>query len=199
MFKSVISAAVLIIFFLGTSYITQTNQEYFVALIGNEGFTGILVYIGLAIFTTVIAPLTSVPLIPLIVSVWGPVVAAIASIVGWLIGAMIAFSLSRRYGRKLVGRFVSDEKLAELESRVPVTNLFWSIVLLRTFLPVDVLSYALGLLSTVTWRTYFFATLLGIIPSAFILSYVGSLSFTYQIPLVILALVVVGFLNKRKT
>ena len=52
---------------------------------------------------------------------------------------------------------------------------------MRMILPVDVLSYLLGLFSKVDLKTYTLATFIGVIPFAFILSYIGSLSFAYQL------------------
>lgn len=194
---SILPVILLFALFLGSAYVAQEHQTYLASLIGH-GPEGLFLYALLAMVTTVVAPLTSIPLIPLAASVWGPFMTAVASILGWLGGALVAFFLSRRYGRPLVEKFIAPEQLIALERRVPRENLFWSIVLLRMTVPVDVLSYALGLFTSVPWRTYFFATLIGIIPFAFILAYAGMLPLEYQMLLAILGLALVFGMGKRK-
>jgi uncharacterized membrane protein YdjX (TVP38/TMEM64 family) len=50
---------------------------------------------------------------------------------------------------------------------------FSSVVVLRLVVPMDVISYVLGLFAEMTWPSYGLATALGLIPSAFILTYIG--------------------------
>lgn len=185
--------------FVFSAYVVQTHEKFFGDIIGNQGVVGIIIYTILAIITTVIAPLSSIPLMPIASNVWGAFITALASIMGWWIGSLIAFYISRTYGRELVEKFVAKEKLLELEKRVPEKNIFWSIVALRMAVPVDVLSYALGLFSNIQWRTYAYASLLGIIPFAFVFAYVGTLPFMYQIGgVVVSTMIVIMILKSRK-
>lgn len=184
--------------FLLSAYVAQTYEDYFIYLLQGTGYLGIIAYTGLALATTVVAPLTSVPLIPIVSNIWGPMTAAIASIIGWLAGALIAFFLSRRYGRSLVERLVSKEKLIAMEKRVPTKNLFWSIVLLRMTVPVDVLSYVLGLFSTISWKTYSMATLIGITPFAFVIAYAGTIPIKYQLAVFAIGAILILFLMRTR-
>jgi uncharacterized membrane protein YdjX (TVP38/TMEM64 family) len=174
--------------FLASAYIASAYAEPLARLLGSSGVSGILIYMAVATVSTVVAPLSSIVLLPIVSAVWGPFMAAVASIIAWFVGAMIAFYLSRRYGRPLVERFVSKERLAAVERRIPSERLFWQLVALRMVVPVDVLSYILGLFKNITWKTYAFSTLLGIIPFAFVFAYVGTLPLQYTIPLVLVAL-----------
>jgi len=54
-------------------------------------------------------------------------------------------------------------------------------------IPVDILSYALGLFSKITLKRYFLATLIGVTPFAFVLAYVGTISFYYQVATLLIA------------
>ena len=195
--KTLLSLLILILLFLASTYFAQIYNDELVLLVGKEGFLGIIAYTLVAILTTVIAPLSCVPLMPIAANIWGPVITALASITGWLIGALIAFGLSRKYGRNLVHRIFSREKIDAFEKRVPQQNLFWSIVFLRMIVPVDVLSYILGLFNTISWTTYTFATLLGITPFAFVMAYTGILPFRYQLIGMAIALVILFALHKR--
>jgi len=60
---------------------------------------------------------------------------------------------------------------------------FWWIVLLRAIIPVDALSYAIGLFSRVSLWKYSLATFIGMVPMAFIISYAGEALFLNNIKL----------------
>lgn len=48
-------------------------------------------------------------------------------------------------------------------------------------IPADILSYVLGLFSKIKFWPYFFATIIGMIPAAFLLSYLGSVKPLFQL------------------
>ena len=198
MLRSLIPVLLLSSLFLLSAYVAQTYEDYFIYLLQDTGYLGIIAYTALAMATTVVAPLTSVPLIPIVSNIWGPTTTAIASIIGWLTGALIAFSISRRYGRSLVEKLVSKEKLIAMEKRVPTKNLFWSIVLLRMAVPVDVLSYVLGLFSTISWKVYSLATLIGITPFAFVIAYAGTLPIKYQLAIFVIGAILILYLMRTR-
>lgn len=198
LFKSAIPIIGLGFLFLVSAYLAQTQEDFFMQLIGESEPWGLLIYIGIATFTTVLAPLSSIPLMPLASGIWGAPLTALASIAGWMMGALISFYLSKKYGRAFVEKIVSPEKLSQLEKRIPEKNLFWSILLLRMLVPVDLLSYVLGLFKAVSWKVYFWATFLGIIPFAFVFAYLGTLPWKFQLLGFILVLPILFFINKNK-
>lgn len=195
--KSFLPILVLVIFFIACSYFAQNYEEYYLDTIKSEGMLGIFVYIIVCILSTVVAPLSNLPLIPLASNIWGPNITALTSIVGWMIGSIIAFYLSRKYGRDLVEKIVSKEKLDNLENKIPNKNIFWTILLLRMIVPVDILSYALGLFKKISWKVYLLATFIGIFPFAFVFSYLGTLPFKYQIVGMIPSLLILFFIYRR--
>lgn len=152
--------------------------EQFVAIGGSLGVLG---YIAITVLAVVIAPISTLPLLPVATTAWGWFLAGLYSVIGWSIGAQIAFMLARRYGRSFIQKFITVEKLTAIEGRISKRYLFVSVVLLRMTLPVDVLSYALGLFSQIKAVPYFLATLIGITPFAFIFAYAGTLPIIYQI------------------
>jgi len=183
--KSILSLILVIFLFLSISFAVEGDIANLDKYIGG-GYLGMIIYVIIAIFATVFAPVSSVPLLPLISDLYGWFIAGLLSIIGWTIGSLIAFWLSRKYGMPLVKKIVSLEKISEFEKKVPRENLFWSIVFLRMVVPVDVLSYVLGLFTHIKFRTYFWATLIGVTPFAFILAYVGILSFYYQVSFILM-------------
>jgi uncharacterized membrane protein YdjX (TVP38/TMEM64 family) len=188
--KSVIGVLVIVILFVLVSYFMRENFGNVSAYIG-DGYYGAFVYVVAAIIATVFAPLSAIPLLPIVSNIYGWFIAGLLSIIGWTIGSAIAFLLARKFGMPLVKRVVSLEKIGDIEKRIPKENMFWSIVFLRIAIPVDILSYLLGLFSHIKFRTYFWATLVGVTPFAFILAYLGNLDLIYQLSLMFTGFMVV--------
>lgn len=157
------------------------------------------VYVLLEIISIVIVPVTTFPLLPVAVVLWGSFIAAVLNVIGWMIGAAIAFSLARKYGRPLVSRIIKMKRVIYLEKLIPKKNIFWSIVILRMTIPTDILSYTLGLFTGIPMNTYLVATFFGLIPFAFIFAYSVSLPIWYQIAALVLSasLIYYGY-NKSK-
>ena len=152
--KSLLEILTIVFLFLIVSYFVRQNIDFLKELIG-DGFLGILTYIFITAIAIVVAPISMVPLIPLASNVFGWISAAIFSIIGWTLGSFIVFFICRKYGVDLVRKFVSLEKINKMESKIPKENIFLSIILLRMTIPVDVLSYALGLFSRIDFFHHF--------------------------------------------
>ncbi len=196
--KSIIGLLMIIFFFLLSAYLIQNNLLNLNILM-DYSFLGMLIYILILITATVLAPLNAMPLIPIASNLWGWFLAAILSIIGWTFGAIIAFSLARQYGLPLVRKFIPHERLIKFEKLIPQKNAFWTIVLLRIAVPVDILSYALRLFTNINLSTYIIATIIGISPFAFIFAYAGALSIKYQIIAIIFAsiILIIAFLIQK--
>lgn len=138
-------------------------------------------------------------MIVLAVGLWGIWIAIFLSVLGWTIGGMIAFWLARRFGVPIIKNFVPLDEIYEAEDRVKVGNNFWSVLFLRMIIPVDVLSYALGLFSKIGFWKYLLATFIGVIPFAFFFAYFGGFPYIYQIILGLLFLVgILGYIIFRE-
>lgn len=133
---------------------------------------GIAAYTAFAAASVVLLPFSSLPLLPLAARVFGVWLTAILSILGWWIGCLIAFRIAR-LGRKCLENVTSLETVDRLERRIPKDIGFAGVVILRMILPVDVTSFALGLLKNLSFSTYTVASLIGITPFAFVWSYAG--------------------------
>jgi uncharacterized membrane protein YdjX (TVP38/TMEM64 family) len=141
---------------------------------------GVVLYILLNVVDAVFVPGATLPLIPVAVHVWGRVIAALVTTAGWTAGSLIAFLIARRWGTPIVRKFTPMERLSGMKRYIP-EDLFWSIALLRLVLPMDVISYVLGLFTDISWSKYVGATALGLIPSAFVLAWVGKLPYAYDV------------------
>ncbi len=133
---------------------------------------GAVAYVLAGAVSVVLSPLSSLPLVPLASRMWGVWIAGALSAAGWWLGALMAFWVAR-LARSWLESFVSLAALDCMERAIPPEIGFAGIVVLRMFLPVDVTSFAFGLLRKLSFKTYAQASLIGILPFAFVWSYAG--------------------------
>lgn len=195
--SDIIILTAFIVIFVAASYVSSRYGNDIKELVLLRGFTGMLFYVILLTAAEIVAPVSFLPLLPLAVTLWGSLAAAVLSILGWIIGAVIAFFLARRYGRSLINRLVGLERIDEIASAIPEKQIFWTVVFFRIIFPVDILSYALGLFTKMKPKPYILASLIGISPFAFILSYGVTLPISYQITIAAALLAATLLLYKR--
>ena len=197
--KGLIEILIIIFVFVLFSYLIQKNIGFFEGFIGNN-ILGMIIYTIIEITSIVIAPITTLPIIALASNLWGWFLAGVISAFAWSVGSLIAFFIGRKYGVDLIKKFVSLEKIHEIENKIPKNHFFWSVVFLRIIIPVDILSYALGILSKMKTRTYLFATIIGIIPVVFLLAYLGTVPFEYQIVALLTTMIIIitGLIVREK-
>ena len=171
----VLSVAVVLI--VGGGWFVAMHTESVVQWIAvgaeEHRFVAASMLAGVMFIATICAPLTALPLIPLIAPILGPFTTGLASFLGWTIGAIGAFLIARYGGRPMLERVIDLQRLALWEAKLPPTIEFMGIVALRMLVPVDILSYALGALSTVSLHVYTAATMLGIVWFSFAFAYGG--------------------------
>ncbi|MDC1205229.1 VTT domain-containing protein [Candidatus Pacebacteria bacterium] len=155
------------------------------ALINEGGLYGYVMFVLLLIVATVLMPVTVMPIIPMSSAVFGPFPTAILSIVGWTLGAVIAFFVARYIGRPVLERFVSMKRIDAIGESLPTKYRFITIVLLRLTIPVDIASYALGLTKSVHITEYILATIIGVSWFSFAFAYLGDALLTGNMPLFI--------------
>lgn len=101
--------------------------------------------------------------------IWG----AIYLMLGAMLGTSATFMIARYFGRGLVEKLLRG-KFKRLDERLAkggfITILFFRVIPL---VPYEVLNYASGL-SRISFKDYFFATLLGLIPGVIISAFFGS-------------------------
>lgn len=176
-----IGVAFIGVLFLVSSHLSQKYQSELKHVFIAAPLWGAVIYLLITIFAVVAAPPVAAPFIPVASHIWGGFWAGILNITGWTAGAMMAFFIGRRWGTILIKRFISAEKLEKTRKLIPQKNFFWSAVFLRIVLPIDVLSYTLAIFTDIKFPLFFLATLLGVLPFGFFLSYAVRLPFIYQV------------------
>lgn len=160
--------------------VVRAHADALKGFIDHNPFLGVFLYIVLNILDAVPAPGATLPLIPVAAHAWGRISAAIVTTVGWTAGSLVAFVIAREWGYPIVRKLMSVSRLKQMKRYIP-ENLFWSVIVLRVALPMDVLSYVLGLFTRITLLKYATATALGVAPPAFVLAYLGKLPHAYDI------------------
>lgn len=164
----------LLVLALGYVLVSQLPGERVAEIVREHRLFGAVLFAFIMFGTTVIAPLASLPLVPVLSPILGPFTVGLSAFLGWTLGAFVAFWIGRRYGRPVAGRFVSLETLGKYEAYLTPETGFFLIVALRMLLPVDVLSYALGIFTRVSFPVYALATMLGIVWFSFAFAYLGA-------------------------
>jgi uncharacterized membrane protein YdjX (TVP38/TMEM64 family) len=132
----------------------------------------ILVYILATVFFFPGTPITI--LSGFVFGVW---LGTFYTIIGAIIGATLAFLVSRFFGRDFVKSMLEDKfKVLNKFSSLLEKNGFLTVVFLRLIplFPFNGLNYALGL-TKVKFRDYFVASLFGMLPGTFMYIFVGDL------------------------
>jgi uncharacterized membrane protein YdjX (TVP38/TMEM64 family) len=196
--KIIIALAVLALAALGL-WQSEWDLSGLERWIGLHPVLGAAIYLVALVASVVLLPLSSLPLLPLATRCFGVPLTALLSAAGWWIGCLIAFQIAR-LGRAYLERITSLAAVDRIEEKIPDDVGFGGIVVLRMILPVDVVSFALGLLKRLRFRTYAAASLLGIVPFSLVWSYAGGQLGTGQFlsfALVVLGMAVVVLLVRR--
>jgi uncharacterized membrane protein YdjX (TVP38/TMEM64 family) len=191
--KKIIIPAITIILFVVVSYF---SKKYAVFLADSEiihSAWGGLVYTLAMVTAVIVAPFETLPLLPVAVTLWGANTAANLTILGWTIGSMIALFIARRLGPKFVYRYTDKYNIKEWGEAIPKKNMFWLVAFARFVLPVDIISYAVGLFTQMHWASYLLATLVGVIPFAYLFAYGSELKTGIQITIALIILVIILF------
>jgi uncharacterized membrane protein YdjX (TVP38/TMEM64 family) len=144
------------------------------------GVWGPVLYVVMLAVSVVVSPLPGAPLAVVAGMVWGMPLAGIYSVIGGFIGSLIAYFIGRTLGHSAI-RALTGKTIYVTQNHGD--RFFgWFIFFSRLFpvLPFDVMSYGAGIVK-LSFRIYALATLLGMIPSTFFLSYAGQ-SLTTTVP-----------------
>ncbi|MBE9062297.1 TVP38/TMEM64 family protein [cf. Phormidesmis sp. LEGE 11477] len=142
----------------------------------DAGIWGVLVYIAVIALAVVMSPIPGAPLTIAAGAVWGAIPAGIYSVIGGFSGSLIAYFIGRSLGRSAVKSLTG--KIIYF-SKEKGEWLLGGLIFVTRLLPVlsfDLISYGAGL-AGLSLPIYASSTLLGMIPSTLLLTYLGE-SFT---------------------
>ncbi|GAB4131307.1 MAG: hypothetical protein Fur0046_00130 [Cyanobacteria bacterium J069] len=136
------------------------------------GWLGPVVYIALLTLAIVMFQIPNLPLAIAAGAIWGPFAAGCYSVIGGTLGALIAYFLGLTLGQSLFKATLG--KIPFFSKRRSDRPMGWAIFVSRLLpiYPFDLISYGAGM-SHVPLRIYLIATVLGMIPPTFLLTYLG--------------------------
>jgi len=152
-----------------SSYLNQAHISQWLA---DAGSFAPLLYV-LIMIIVAMSPFPNMPMDIAAGAFFGPLLGTVYSVTGTLGGAVISFSIARLLGRDLIERFLGGHINF---CTVCSDRLLTKIVLFSRLLPIfsiDIISYGAGL-TKMSLKRFSLATVLGLIPLAFIYNYFGS-------------------------
>ena len=136
------------------------------------GIWGVIVYIAVIALAVVISPIPGAPLTIAAGAVWGAIPAGIYSVIGGFSGSLIAYFIGRSLGRSAVKALTGKIIYFSKERGEWVLGGLIFVTRLLPVLSFDLISYGAGL-TGLSLPIYVSSTLLGMIPSTLLLTYLG--------------------------
>ncbi|MFA5020426.1 MAG: VTT domain-containing protein [Candidatus Pacearchaeota archaeon] len=173
--RAYIGILLIVVLFILASYYANKNIDYLKNSI-SESYLGMLIYFLLVSLEIIIAPTSLVPFIPIASAIWGSFTAFMLTWIGWTFGSIIAFLIARGVGVPLLEKIVYLHDFERVRRLIPEKNLFLGVLIIRLFIPFDIMSYAISLFTKINLKKYTLATLIGYAPITFVLTYFGDIS-----------------------
>ncbi len=167
------------------------NPQRITELLEAAGPLAPLVLIGIMAVAVVVSPIPSLPIDLAAGAAFGPMLGTTYAVIGAEIGAIISFLIGRALGREFLSKLLSRD-VAFCE-KCSDQHLLILLVLAR-LIPVfsfDIISYGAGL-TNVSLKVFAIATLIGMIPPTFALTYLGSSLALAQWPLILAGVLMVA-------
>ena len=147
-----------------------SDRERLQGVLRGAGALAPLVFVALLVVQAVVAPLPAPALAIVGGYGFGVVEGFLLTWLGCLIGAVISFALSRRFGRRFVAESPRAVRLDRFVEEHGAVLIF--VLRLIPLVSFDAISYAAGL-SSIRFRAFLLATALGMVPGTFAFVYVG--------------------------
>ena len=174
------------------------NPQRIVEYLDSWGPWGPLVFMFMMATAVVVSPIPSLPLDLAAGAAFGPLLGTTYAVVGAEVGAILSFLIGRFLGKDLISRWLTTkvvfcEKCSD--------HHLIGMVFLARLLPIfsfDLISYGAGL-TNMSLKAFALATLIGMIPPTFALTYFGSAVITVEWPFILsgfLLIIIFLFLPK---
>ncbi len=195
--KGKVGALVALIAFASLFWHSTTLQNLFMDMLEvfkrySDENTGAAIFLFLifAALSAMLAPFSSIPLVPISVAVWGSPMTLVLLLTGWITGGVAAYFIGYVLGRPVVRHIITEEKINYYRSKIPARSEFTLLLLFRLAMPAEIPGYLLGMIRY-HFAKYVAITLLAEIPFALIAVY-ASEAFLEERRAVFISLAVTG-------
>jgi len=144
-----------------------------IEFVNSFGFLSIIIFTILVIIEVVVAPIPSVILYAAGGIIFGTFLGGTAALIGNIVGAIIAFKIAQKYGRRFIEK-KADKKRLVIFDKFSKKYGSYAIFLLRInpLTSSDIFSYLAGL-SRISLKQLVLGTALGLAPLVYIQAYIG--------------------------
>lgn len=148
------------------------SAEGFQIAVERAGYWGPVLYVLLLVISVVVSQIPGAGLAIAAGAVWGPMLAGLYTVIGGFVGALLAYSLGKMVGPRLL-KALTGKSVTFSKERGELY--LGGLIFLMRLVPVfsfDLISYGAGI-TKLSFPLYASATLLGMVPSTFLLTYLG--------------------------
>lgn len=158
------------------SHLIESSSSFIIVILESysDSWWVSILFVLLRALPVVIAPIPGVLVDAFGIATFGILKGFALAEIGIVLGSAIAFGVGR-FGRKFLRKTSFFKQLEEWEKQIDPNSSFWGLVLVRfvSSPAFDYISYAAGL-TTLTFRKYMAATIIGTLPIMFIIYTVGA-------------------------
>ncbi|MEK7661974.1 MAG: hypothetical protein AAB355_00520, partial [Patescibacteria group bacterium] len=108
------------------------------AYISKHSVLGIAVFVSFSALSAVLSPLTSIPAVPFAAIAWGEELTLFFLMLGWLIGALVSYSIGRHGIYAVLRHLIPFDKFEDYRRRFSEHHEFILVVLFRLALPAEI-------------------------------------------------------------
>lgn len=161
-----------------------------------QAYSEVHPYLAMALFSSfaflsvLLGPLSSAPVVPVAIVLWGKFMTLFLMLIGWVAGAVVSYTIGKHAGYPIVTRLLTKKRVDEWMRRVSREATFFLALMFRLALPAET-GYVFGLIRYTFWK-FLLITLIVEIPTGLGLIFVGDAFVTQNLPL-FLSLMVLGF------
>ena len=109
-------------------------------------FLGMVVFVGLAMLSAMVAFFSSAVFVPIAIIAWGNATTLLLLWSGWLLGGVASFCIGRFLGRKVAAALIGEEKIEGWQSQLSQRSRFVHVLLFQAAVPSEIPGYVLGIL-----------------------------------------------------
>lgn len=115
-------------------------------VIAGAPILGMVIFVGLAMLSAMLAFFSSAVFAPVAVYAWGKSTCFALLWLGWLLGGVASFCIGRFLGRRVAAMLIGEEKITRWQDVASQRSRFVHVLLFQSAVPSEIPGYVLGIL-----------------------------------------------------